>query len=437
MPPDPTAARRGHPVPDAPHVAILLPDLNAGGVQHACLRIGDALARQGVRITLLVCARGGRLEGAVPAGVALRHLEPRPFGRFEALRAAPGLARLMLRPLFLSPQRSATAPCLPSLVAFLREARPTTLLALSPSINVEALLARRRLDAPLRLVISERTHFSTGKAKKRWRARHLAPLMRALYPEADAVVAVSEGVADDIARHAGLDRASIEVLHNPTLMPDLPERAAEPLDHPWFAAGEPPVVLAIGRPAPQKDFDTLVRAFTRLRAERPARLVILGESATSAGPNGRAGRLLALAGERGVADDLAMLGYVPNPLPYIKRAAVLALSSRFEGFPNVLMEALACGTSIVSTDCPSGPAEILDGGRYGRLVPVGDDAAMAGALALTLERPFDPALLRARAGRYGYAASVRGYRRVLLGTGDGVAALPSPLPSPLSCRGAA
>ena len=154
------------------------------------------------------------------------------------------------------------------------------------------------------------------------------------------------------------------------------------------------MILSAGRLSAQKDFPTLIRAFAALRATRDARLVILGGATADGKTEVRQQDLVALAEGLGVASDLCLLGFMPNPYAYMARARIFALSSAWEGFGNVLVEALACGCPVVSTDCPHGPAEILDGGRYGRLVPVGDDAAMAEAMADVLVSPPDPALLR-------------------------------------------
>jgi glycosyltransferase involved in cell wall biosynthesis len=170
----------------------------------------------------------------------------------------------------------------------------------------------------------------------------------------------------------------IKVIYNPVITPELFARAEEPLDHPWFRPGEPPVVLGVGRLTQAKDFPTLIRAFALVRKERPARLMILGEGEERP-------KLEALVRELRLEEDVALPGFVDNPYKYMKRAAVFVLSSRWEGFGIVLVEAMALGTPVVATDCPSGPAEILENGKWGRLVPPGDPEALAKAILDTLE----------------------------------------------------
>ena len=196
--------------------------------------------------------------------------------------------------------------------------------------------------------------------------------MQRTYLHADAIVAVSNGVADDLANVVGLPRECVTTIYNPTVHPQLLALAQARLEHPWFAAGAPPVVLGVGRLGKSKDFPTLIKAFARLRTERPARLLILGGTDKVSKWDESRDQLMALAAELGVVDDVSLPGFVANPFAYMTRAAVFVLSSQYEGFPNVLVEALACGCPVVSTDCPSGPSEILDKGKYGRLVPCRD-----------------------------------------------------------------
>jgi glycosyltransferase involved in cell wall biosynthesis len=192
-------------------------------------------------------------------------------------------------------------------------------------------------------------------------------------------VVVSREAADDLARTARLARERIEVIYNPVITPALREQAAQAPDHPWFAPGQPPVVLGVGRLTRQKDFPTLIRAFAEVRRRRTARLVILGEGEERPA-------LTALVAELGLDPDVALLGFRDNAAAYMARAAVFVLSSAWEGLPTVLIEALATGTPVVSTDCQSGPREILQEGRLGDLVTVGDPAGLARAIEAPLDR---------------------------------------------------
>jgi glycosyltransferase involved in cell wall biosynthesis len=232
------------------------------------------------------------------------------------------------------------------------------------------------------------------------------------YRLADAVVAVSNGVADDLAAFIGLPRDRIQTIYNPVVPANIEELASEPVSHPWFLPGGPPVVMGAGRLRQEKDFPTLVCAFARVRKERPARLVIFGESGYDSDPAWEA-LLMKLAGELGVADDVSLLGWTANLFAYMARAAVFVLSSRWEGLSNVLIEAMACGCPVVSTDCPSGPREILDGGRFGRLVPVGDDLAMAHAIHATLASHPNRQILQDRAACFSTDGQVKPYLELL------------------------
>ena len=395
----------------APHVAFLLGNLHGGGVQRMTMLLADGLAARGARVDLVVCDTRGELRDQIPSAlhvVALEHANP-IAARLAVLRADPGGMAAYLRPLATIKYASPTLGSLPALARYLRQARPDSLFSATSYLNIEAVLARRLAGGATRLVISDRSHFSSGKPRKAWRQRHLAAAMRRNYLQADAITAVSNGVADDIARSIGIARESITTLYNPTITPDFATKASQPVAHPWFADGAPPVLLAVGRTTFQKDFPTLLRAFARVRQDRPVRLAIVGETNAK-----QTARLQDLAGELDVQDAFALLGYQPNPLPYMARAAAFVLSSRYEGFPNVLLEAMACGTPVVSTDCPSGPSEILDGGAYGALVPVGDDAALAAAIGATLATPPDPARLRARASIFDYRTAIARYAAVLL-----------------------
>jgi len=230
--------------------------------------------------------------------------------------------------------------------------------------------------------------------------------IRRLYPLVDQIVAVSSGVADDTARIARIPRERIRVIRNPVITPELPGLAAEPCSHPWLQPDQPPIIVGAGRFQRQKDFPTLIRSFALVRKERPCRLVILGEG-------GGGAELRALIAELGMTADVDLPGFQANPYPFLARASLFVLSSLWEGSPNVLTEAMALGTPVVATDCPSGPRELLDGGVYGPLVPVGDVQALARSMSETLDHPLQPRTLKAAVAEYDQAQSAERYLQVL------------------------
>lgn len=296
---------------------------------------------------------------------------------------------------------------IPAIAAYLLRSRPPVMLSQRIRVNMVALRARALVRSPTRMVLTVNVNMTAKLAghSPRKRATHLAQLRR-YYPRNDAIIAVSHGVAQDTAHLIGWPVERIHVAPNPTVTPELPSLAAAALDHPWFAGGAPPVVLGVGRLMPQKDFPTLMRAFAKLRAARACRLMILGE-----GPQRPA--LEALAAELGLAGEISLPGFVTNPYMYMARAGLYVLSSLFEGSPNALTEALAVGTPLVATDCPNGPREILEGGRHGPLVPVGDVDALAAAMAATLDHPPDRTALTAAAQRYTVERSASAYIEAL------------------------
>ncbi len=276
----------------------------------------------------------------------------------------------------------------PPLMLYLLRHRPEALLTANHQLNRAALLARRLTRAPTRVTIRMGMSLTAlGAEMKPRRRRALFRSMRRWYPLADAVITPSRGVGDDLMTLAGIAEDRLHIIRNPLIHPGFYARAAEPLSHPWYGNDDTPVILGVGSLEPRKDFPTLLRAFATVRKRQPARLIILGE--------GRERQALqALSETLGIAADVNLPGYEPNPYPHMRQAGVFVLSSRREGASAVIIEAMACGTPVVSTDCPSGPSEALDNGRYGRLVPVGDADAMAAAILATLDQPPDTALLQ-------------------------------------------
>jgi len=288
-----------------------------------------------------------------------------------------------------------------ALVHYLRQRRPRAIFAAKTYANLTAIWARSLSGIPCRLVISERTALSqeiATEATVAW--RHLLPLLAHSYRKADVISAVSRGVADDLERLAHLPAGSVVALPNPLISPDTMAMAQASPNHPWFD-GVVPVILAAGRLVPQKDFATLLRAFALLRQQGlPHRLVIAGEGKERPA-------LLGMIESLGLAGWVDLPGFVDNPLALMSRAALFVLSSRFEGLPGVLIQALSCGCPVVATDCPSGPREILLDGRLGPLAPVGDHEALARAMAATLAQPPDRSMLKDRAQDFSRDAVAR------------------------------
>ena len=331
-------------------IAIYISSMQGGGAQRATLKTARGIAERGYQVDLVLAHASGPYLAEVPPSINIVDLKA-----------------------------ATVATSLPALVRYLRRERPIAMLSALNYVNVVAILARRLAGVPVRLVISERNTASISTKKfLRARGRLLVPmLMKRFYPWADAIVAVSKGVGADLSQFLGLPDARIQVIYNPIITPELQAKAKAPVAHPWFAPGQPPVVLAVGRLQRQKDFPTLIRAFAKVREARASRLLIFGE-----GPDHAA--LETQKNELGLGADVGLPGFETNPYAYMTNAGAFVLSSQWEGLPGVLIEALYCGAPLVSTDCPSGPREILADGAYGRLVPIGDVDKMAGAIDAAL-----------------------------------------------------
>lgn len=372
---DPTTAAR-----TTPRIAIFLQNLAGGGAERMILRIAAGLADRQIAVDLVVA----RAEG-------------------EYLRDIPDHVRLV----DLGGRR--VIECIPELARYLRRERPSALLSALVHVNIAAIVAARCSGRSLRVVISERNTISLDSSSPSTFAVRVAHwLVPWLYPKADKIIAVSAGVADDLAAFSGLPIERIEVINNPVITPDLLRLASEAPRHPWLSAAGPPVILGVGRLSAQKDFKTLLDAFSRVRRVLPARLIVLGEGGERAELEDQVKRL-------NLTDSVDFPGFSRNPYAFMARASVFVLSSRWEGSPNALVEAMACGAPVVATDCPSGPTEILCGGKYGRLVTVGDPDALAKAVLDTLGAPPSAEVLRQRASDFGLERSVDAYLNVLLG----------------------
>ena len=402
-------------------IGLLLTDLNGGGIQKMMLALGEGLVGRGHEVQLILYGRGGPFALDVPPGIETHILTPifRPLGRLVPFRADPAGSLRMLLPVLLPGKPIRGLEFLPALARHLARSRLDALISAAPNCNLEAVWAKRLSGVATRILVSERSAPSEMLTKARnWRSRFLPTLMSRTYQQADVIVAVSQELRDNLAAVTNIPRERIRAIYNPVVGPEVLEGAAAPIPHPWLEPGEPPVILAVGRLSTQKDYPTLVRAFAMVRAKRQARLIILGAGRDEHKTEQRREEIAQLARELGVGEDVDAAGFTANPYAYMARSALLALSSLYEGLPAVLIQAMACGCPVVSTDCPTGPREILDDGRYGPLVPVSDVPALAGAMESVLANPPDKALLRHRAQDFTADRAVDSYLEALFPTGE-------------------
>jgi glycosyltransferase involved in cell wall biosynthesis len=342
------------------HVALYLPSLASGGAERVAVQLAAGLLQAGLKVDLVLVRATGEYLSLVPPGVHVIDLQAK-----DAYRSAPALLR------------------------YLKREQPDGLISALDLTNLVALLVRRTARLRTRVVIQ--VHSTVSIQKRSALKKKLEKLLLArIYPWADCIVTVSRAAAQDLTGYTGIPLEKMRTIYNPIIGPDLPEKAHEAPGHPWFTRDGPPVILGVGRLAEVKDFPTLLRAFALLRQAshlQPAgrqlpspvpRLVILGEGEERP-------RLEQMVDAMGLGADVALPGFAANPFAYMSKADVFVLSSRLEGLPSALIEALACGCPVVSTDCPSGPAEILDGGKYGHLVSVGDAQAISEAIIQVLQ----------------------------------------------------
>ena len=406
----------------ARRIGVLSPSLAGGGAERATLAIATGLIRRGHEVDLVLERFVCDYPGEVSPGSRIFYLVPprrgdrrsdagrdplpaaseplfrgrHPFrARYPRLSLAPVLSRRQL-PLLT---RADWARWAAAVADYLDRERPHALLAMTVPAVAAATMAARAARRRARIV-------GGLQSAVRGRRRRLDQARRS-YPRVDAAVGVSRGVAAELTEAVGVPADRVHTVYNPVVSAGLVRDAHRPAGHPWLDRPGPPVVLAAGRMAVQKDFPTLLAAFARVLAHRPARLIVLGKGRLR--PS-----LAARAGELGISEHTDFPGFVQNPHACMAKAGVFALSSRWEGLPTVLIEAMACGCPVVSTDCPHGPAEILEGGRWGELVPVGDARALSEALLRALDRPPPREALRKRAADFGIDRAVDRYEEILL-----------------------
>ena len=402
------------------HIAFVITNLGGSGSDRVLLKTADGLIGLGHRVDIVLLTPGIRKPQEIPAAARLVLSEsasealeteeesriPASVCRWHVDRDGKGRLRDVFRVLQAFNWHPLSLPNIGMFKSavfvadYVRKETPDCVLPALPNGKVVATLLAKSLLVSFPVVIPV-VHLDLENRRLRDKVRY-----RTLMAHSDHIIAVSEGVRHSVSSKAGVPKERITTIYNPVVTPRLEVLSREIPDHPWLAGAGPPVILSAGRFVQVKDFPTLIRAFHKLSLVIPSRLILLGDGSQRKD-------LTALLRRLDLEDRVSMPGWVDNPYAFMARASLFALSSRMEGLPTVLIEALACGCPCVSTDCPSGPAEILEGGRIGCLVPVADVEALAEAMRLTLDDPPPKTLLLKRAEHFSAENSVAIYERLI------------------------
>ncbi|MGF1568335.1 MAG: glycosyltransferase [Nodosilinea sp.] len=358
-------------------VAIFLMDLSGGGAEKVMLSLAHGFTDAGMTVDLVLVKAEGPYLSQISAQINTINLNK---------------SRLILS---LFP-----------LANYLKKVNPSVLISALEDTNLVSLWAKKIAGTATQTIVTVHNNLTCEARNSEKFKRKLIPyLVSFFYYWADNIVGVSSGVAKDLMK-LGLPENKICYIYNPIVNSDLRKKLQEPLEHPWLSLNEPPVILSVGRLTKQKDFTTLIQAFSLVRKQKTTRLIILGEGEEKP-------LLESLVEELGLTKDVAFLGFVSNPYVFMAKASVLVLSSAWEGFGNVLVESMASGTPVVSTNCDSGPAEILDDGKYGKLVSVGKAEDMANAILETLLNPLEANTLKKRANEFTLEKAVQSYQLLM------------------------
>ena len=395
------------------HIAFIIPFLLGGGAERVILNLTRGFIARGHRVDIVLFQN--RIWHEIPNGARLFVAEESPGRNPETVNpmAPPEAVRLAATSGPADWFRMAGAvgwdlQSLPSprlvgearaVASYLAREKPDCVLPNLARATTATLLACGSSGGrpPVVPVVHGLVGFLRPRVRRRWTR---------LFPHAAHFIGISEGVSDSIATATGVPNGKITTIYNPAVPPDLHARMAEPTRHPWLEDSGAPVILAAGRLDGVKDYSTMIKAFALIARRRPCRLLILGE-----GPMRE--RLENLVHELDLDDRVALPGWVANPYAFMSRASLFVLSSIHEGLSMVLVEAMACGCPCVSTDCPTGPGEILRDGETGALVPVGDEAALAEAMERALDQPPDASILRRRADDFSVERAVEAYEKLL------------------------
>ncbi len=372
-------------------ISAFIYGLTWGGATRRLLSLLGGFAERGNKVELVVVDSSGPLREEIPEGVRLYQLNQGPLGLIFPLLSRRG--KMSLSKFALS--------------RYMKTADFDLFLSAANHAHITALSAKVLSGSKRPFVLRLSSHVTVSLKKSRKLSKRIRFLQaKRLYPKADMIIAVSRAVKEDLAQAFSVDEARIKVVYNPVYSERLIELSKQPPGHPWLLSErgkrQVPVLLAAGRLRRQKGFSTIIKAVKIASSHKTLRLIILGE--------GKARRWLKrLIKEMGMETQVDMPGFVQNPISFMARADLFCHASTFEGLPGVVIEALATGCPVVCTDSPGGAREILEGGKCGLLVPVGDANSFSKAILEALDRRWQRDELISRARDFSLENAVKGY----------------------------
>ena len=362
-------------IPDNKRIAIFMQDLKAGGAERMMLNLANTFSEFGKKVDLVIVRKEGHYLKLLSKKVNVVYLESRKT--------------------FLS---------LFPLIRYLRRSKPDVLLSTLVHVNIVAIIAKLLSFSKCKVFVRETNWIKANRSDRNqpFFFRFAYRFVRLVYPLADGVIAVSQKMADSLKSEEHIPDNKIHVIFNPVITSGVFSMAKERPDHPWFHEKSVKIILSAGRLAPQKDFPTLIKAFSRIKADNSCKLVIIGDGKEK-------GNLQNLIDSLQMNGKIDLAGFQSNPYSFMANCNLFVLSSLWEGSPNVLVEAMACGATVVSTNCPSGPDEILEKGKYGKLVPPGNVDELAAAITYSMQNPAYPSVMISRAELYSAKTSASKY----------------------------
>jgi glycosyltransferase involved in cell wall biosynthesis len=359
-------------------ISLFIPSMRGGGAEKVFLNLSKGFLEKGHEVDLLLAQKEGEYLNEINEEINVVDL---------------GSRRLLF----------AVLP----LIKYLKKGNPDVLISGMSHVNIISLLAKMFSRVDTDIIVTEHNPYPLGRRDISLVKKLVTKmLMRLFYPSAKTVVTVSRYVRDNLIEAIGISINNFRVIYNPMDLEEIRERSKEQTNHKWLRKKELPIILGVGRLTEEKDFPTLVKAFAKVRKKLDAKLIILGEGE-------RRGDLEQLILNLGLEEDVDLPGFVKNPYSYMAASDVFVLSSLYEGFGNVLVEAMACGTSVVSTKCPGGPSEILENGKWGELVPVEGIEPMANAIMKAILNQAKDQNIRERSEKFSLSEIVDSYLGIL------------------------